>query len=852
MFLKKRAESWKESMLLLLIAMVISATSIRPTSFKQTCLALHDHFMGYDLGFSSASPGLARRFRGAPLELIRKAPDVVSGLLLGHKKRPMIGRMELHIGAMEFQSILSDRGKALRAGVLSGAQEVDGRVQINGKLMCANIRLKGGQPDHWRGRDRMSLRVEIRGPGTVLGYKRFAIHKPESRQHPHDHTFQKLMRDAGNLASAQQYIHVKVNGADWGIMNMEEMVSKEFLEKQGRRDSIVFQFPGMNIGSVYSDRQFDPALNLDIVQQNRYLSGNNNFRRLLSFVVAKKQSTNNLALFDVDSYSRALILARIWGSEHALAAANSKHYLNPYTLKLEIITTDQGPFKDITSGNAFPVDSLFRQLVNCPQFKKREPINFASVAESARKSQGVVDQIQNYFPLDRPVSMDVVSSNLKFLESVETGRVGCLRKAINTGQPRQEAREPNPEFRKHVSAFHFSDGTIAIHNLLQKPVMISEIKMQGKLISLPRQIIPPYISGQYKPALTIATQVTGIRDGQLRVRTVCEESTIEHPVHPTLYVNDIHNPLDATDQPSSAVIQRGEDGWRIQKGDWVIRAPVVLNDKLTIEAGTRIRFSQNAYLAVKGAIIARGTAGEPIELGPVGSGWKGIYCFQASEESYLRHVTIKQTTGLVDGVLSLTGGVTFYRSDVSIDHCKFIVCGAEDALNIVHSRFNITKVVVRGTRSDAIDFDFANGIVMDSVFSQIRGDALDFSGSRARVVGAVFTDVRDKALSAGEQSVLVVKNCDASNIGVGIASKDGSKTTCVKFAVDDFSLYAAMAYNKKDFYPSASLDIRESRISSQSEPFICELGAFMSVDKKVVPPRLLDVRAMYAKGAMKK
>ena len=83
--------------------------------------------------------------------------------------------------------------------------------------MSANIRLKGVLADHWRSKDRMSLRIEIRSEGSILGSKRFALHKPESRQFPYDHTFQEIMLQAGNLASVHKYIKVKVNGENWGL-----------------------------------------------------------------------------------------------------------------------------------------------------------------------------------------------------------------------------------------------------------------------------------------------------------------------------------------------------------------------------------------------------------------------------------------------------------------------------------------------------------------------------------------------------------------------------------------------------------------------------------------------------------
>ena len=41
------------------------------------------------------------------------------------------------------------------------------------------------------------------------------------------------------------------------------------------------------------------------------------------------------------SFTKAFILASAWGGWHTLRPNNLRYYFNPYTLRLEIITTDQ-------------------------------------------------------------------------------------------------------------------------------------------------------------------------------------------------------------------------------------------------------------------------------------------------------------------------------------------------------------------------------------------------------------------------------------------------------------------------------------------------------------------------------
>ena len=69
-----------------------------------------------------------------------------------------------------------------------------------------------------------------------MGFTKFSIHKPISRQHPYSQTYNKISEDFGNLTLPQTYAKISVNGEDWGIMNIEENPSKEFLEKRSKKD----------------------------------------------------------------------------------------------------------------------------------------------------------------------------------------------------------------------------------------------------------------------------------------------------------------------------------------------------------------------------------------------------------------------------------------------------------------------------------------------------------------------------------------------------------------------------------------------------------------------------------------
>ena len=220
---------------------------------------------------------------------------------------------------------------------------------------------------------------------------------------------------------------------------------------------------------------------------------------------------------------------------------------------------------------------------------------------------------------------------------------------------------------------------------------------------------------------------------------------------------------------------------------------------LDIAAGTSLNFAPDAYLIVQGAnLTARGTAQAPILLNGIGQNlWKGLYVLESPAPSALSHVTIGGTGFLRAGVLRLTGGVTFYRADVDLDHVSFEHSIAEDALNIVQSSFSLENVVFANARSDAFDSDFAQGAIVATSFENIGGDGLDTSGSDVVARNVTFSHIGDKAISAGEKSRVSIDGALITQISTGIVSKDGSQVVARAVDVSEFELFAAMAYKKR-------------------------------------------------------
>ena len=92
---------------------------------------------------------------------------------------------------------------------------------------------------------------------------------------------------------------------------------------------------------------------------------------------------------------------------------------------------------------------------------------------------------------------------------------------------------------------------------------------------------------------------------------------------------------------------------------------------------------------------------------------------------------------------------------------------------------------------------FSNGKIINSSFNQVGGDGIDTSGSRVKIHNIYMKDIYDKSFSIGEKSKVDIKNSYITDVGVGIVSKDESKTISENNNIKNYKLAKYLAYNKK-------------------------------------------------------
>jgi hypothetical protein len=672
------------------------------------------------------------------------------------------------------------------------------------------------------------------------------------------------------------------------------------LELNGRKEAAIFKLIGEESEGGYYNAVNAGANTLPEVhyskiwpilyKEDKY-SENERYLKHFSYALRKFKELeagviSPWDILDFESNARAFILAKAWGSGHTIGANNSRFYINPYTLRVEPILTDQTRYERISENPAY--SPMIENLFGEPVYKEDFVPYARNFIERMRETLPLLSEHQNElcrpFPLDCPdFHPNILRQNVDWIEEValpawEQAPLTRTSDKFNertTFDPMQPGpgvvEDPGTDtgtiYSEHLRLEHYEGGALRIYNLLPKPVRVKSIEIEctkrapdhcnPKNIPIKNSFLPGSLESR---KLHYRTWDTGVRDltRARKVRVISErngqiiESTTPLSIRPAPRNPLLWNRDGFTEMVKPEWLTVSDGVAFIGPGDVRVEAPLILpNDMpLSIAPGTTLTFAEGTYIIVRAALVAKGLPSERIVLkGEQGDRWKGLYVLEAEKRSILRNVEIADTTFFVDGALDLTGSVTFYKADVDISDTLFTRSIAEDALNIVQSEFSIERTTFHTIRSDAFDSDFSAGAVKQSDFITIGGDGVDFAGSQATLQDLSFKSIGDKAISVGEASMVIGQGIAVQDADLAVVSKDGSVSRISGLTMNEESRVVAMAYNKKSFYGAAQIELNDTSLTTDQVKI--QTGNSGLMDGRELPSESVDVEALYDRETAK-
>ena len=763
-----------------------------------------------------------------------------------------IPRLDLRISDESFRKIQQKRDDAWRKGLLVTSDDdwVKAKMLFEESEMKTKIRLKGDWLDHLKG-TKWSFRIKIKDPDALWGMKTINVQRPETRGFLREWDYHRWLEHNDILTPHYRFVLLSLNDRVLGFYALEEHFEKELVEARNRREGPILkfneerfwagmnrQFQAMGKGKFpLSNNKEDAYWASDIVafKESAILANPNlqkQFDRGISLMAKFKYGQGPIeSIFDVEQLGKYLAIVELTGAYHSLTWHNQRWYYNPLSDRLEPIGfdgfTEMPP--SLLPGSTILADDVFRQQKEpfepFRQFFENESVlasyvkNLMVFTDSSYLTKfydSVKIQMDTYEKLFRKEYF-----NYHIDWRAQKDRIYRIRLSIIP-------------YRNHsLIVQHHRNGHNYIFNTHHLPLqVIGYVDIQGSETKLdtPILVLPNAKEGHPTTHLFESSRISSINyrlpglDSVFNVHTTLLPGP-DYTKRPSRPYSFATHPLCKTvDKQIVLISGQTSDALTIPEGFEVV-----------VPEGTTIDLTNHAYILSESPLIANGTNDNPIRIQSQ-DGTGAVMVRRTKTPSKLTHVHFEELGRVDSDGFLLTGGTTFYDTEVLIQHCTFRDNTNEDALNIVRSNFTIENCLFAKTAFDAFDADFCNGTISGSVFIDTGNDAMDFSGSTVTVSGCKLSHVGDKGISVGENSTVSAFDLEIDDAVIGVASKDLStlkiKNIQLKNAGTGFT-----AFQKKATFGPAEISVENYAIDKVKHLHIIEGGSTLSLDGSLIQPK---------------
>lgn len=799
--------------------------------------------------------------------------------------------LQISLSDEAYKVLKKYRKKSLKAGLIKKKykQYVEGEITYQGQTYQAEFRLKGDWTDHLE-TDKWSLRVKIKEGGSVMGMKNFSIQSPHTRSFLDEWFLHQLFIHENILTTRYHFIPVKINGKNKGLYAIEEHFTKQLVESQNRREGPIIK---INEEGLWQARGIDAeGLRVPYYESAEILPFKEGHTVETPSLFAQFLDAQNLLysmkthqlkiedVLNVNYTARFYALNDLVNAMHGLAWHNQRFYYNPVTAKLEQIGFDgfeefgkRSPRRAIYGNPDSSVlhspDAFFNlQLFNDAGFRREYVKQLKRMSDPAYLTEvfdiynSAIDSLENLIVREEML--------YKFDRDYYRETAEKIQKSLSKYESRDFTNAPiKMEFKQYTSA-HVKD--VIVDEISVKAYIQDTIEGQLKLRLLNFHPSAATITGySFKGAeeTIIPTPNTHLKAFESQADFV--ELMVPLETY-RIHYHDKANP-ELTEQvklvewpyPSGANLRVefwkysaliNKIGAKVDMDNKLItisrscmmHRPIVVprNFKLVIEAGVNLDMSNGSYLLSYGTVEIMGTEANPVKMHSSDKSGMGLIVLDADAVSDIRYCHFDNLRNFKLKHWEQTGAVVFYESDVEINHCTFTNNHCEDALNIFRSKFKLSNSSFENTYADAFDADFCEGSLDNVQFENIGNDGVDVSGSNITLDGVHVMNAGDKGISGGEGSTVNGTNVFVGKSNIGVASKDGSYVKLNKVQIDSTTA-ALAAYQKKDEYDGAVLEIYEYTSSHIKQRDFIEIGSQLILDsEKIMGKQIVDIDSLYA------
>lgn len=786
--------------------------------------------------------------------------------------------LELRIKSEHWVLLQRKRQAALRAGLLVNkpGDYVPAELTYQDQQLQGLVRLKGDWLDHLKGK-KWSLRVKLDSTQSLWGMQRFSIQHPRTRSYLDEWVWHQLLEEEDILCPRYRFVRVRLNGDYKGIFALEEHFDRLLLERQGRREGPILKYAeagfwqmqeydrihGVDLGGYLPVFE---AADIEVFQKGRT-------RRdsvLASLYQAGRQrmeawrwsDPGYLGGLDTSAMARLLALADVAQAYHALRWHNLRLYHNPLSAQLEPVVYDaygsNGPYRwfskpyfgfynDRYKWVYFREEMLLFQLFNQAGFRRAyyqhlqrftQPAYLRDFLERHRSSITTFEKaLQSEFPAyhyDWNFLSDQAADLARQLPEQLPEHPPFVNMIFGPSYDSCRATYPFPSVSlKSEYPSRTDRQQLRLSNYFCQALQLQATgpKKSKPLHRLyPPRTLPPYNAFQ-QPQVHLDLELPP-GDRYVFFSIPGNDFWYRHKIDRKPIAFDApFQPLPDSQLDSAHYVFR-EEAIVLPAGVHRIARLQILppGRALWVEAGAKIDLVEGGGFLLRGNLRMEGEAGRAIYVGSSDGqsrGWQVI----GAPEVLLRAVYFSKLEGLRERGFRHSGGLSFYRCRLRMEHCRFDDFTGEDALNIVSCPEAVLEdLEFSHCRGDALDVDFSKLSIRNARFVDIGGDALDASGSELEGENLVVEGVQDKGLSLGEASRVRLAQVAVRRARIGVAVKDATQATLRGLSVEATD-YGVAVFNKKSSYAAARLDLSDYACGEEANCLALERGQHLWLDR---------------------
>jgi len=765
------------------------------------------------------------------------------------------------------------------------------------------MRLKGDWTDHIQG-DKWSFRIHTQNGALIDGMRQFSIQSPDTRPFLLEWLMHLNLRDEGILTPRYEFLNVLINGEYKGVYALEENFTTELIEAQGRKPGLIIRFDedplwqnraatraqGVSSDGIFSVANIDStditpfgaasvAASPELDQEAEAAMG-----KLRAFQVGTLPASQ---VFDVGLMGRFYALSDLWAACHGTFWHNLRFYYNPITTLLEPVVFDLEPMNcgagDPTVYTNF--ESILPEFIKTDNRIFGDPLIRQAYAQELNRVANAA-YLQNIFSkydpqyqsLKKALLDEYTTAQLTIPTSQLETRTKRLMVQLKPGAPVRGGFEITGSEQSPVLKIEVVNLMLLPVEVVRFEVRKVSITAQTSMISLDQQTglvqgtsLPTLLpvndpaQGEYAPtafSIPLNTQQFNQLDLLQNIQVVVRLAGLSQEFTIPLLRHNLPQPLINGPKPPTPGVDElvakfpflihpaGSNRLEARPGVWDVQADLVIPPGLEVvfPGGVTLRFGQQNVLLSYSPLSFLGSEDRPVVLTASEQTWPGLVVLDTGKPSLWQYTRVEKTRGISRSGWITTGGVTFYRSPLTLEQVSILDSQAESAINVVNSPYSFTTSEFGQSAKAAFASDYSDGEVTDCSFHDTGGDGVDIRGGHVTLQNSRLLETGGQAISSSEASRTDLIDVQIENVRVGIASKDLAAVYTSRVTIRNASLAGLAAYTMNPMFGPGKLSASETQILDTETNYLVQTGSTLSLNGKVMKGVELDMHTTDALG----